>query len=278
VSAAAAPAVPTPARGRPARRSVVRALAGPLPWLAGPLPWLATAAGMAAAVVRQGLRPTSWRRPARAEFLRFMDLAGVQNLPAVGVAGVLVGISLVAQGMYWLNQLGEEGFVFTVIAVVLIREIAPLVVGLLALGRGGLLILDELSELRRDGQYRMLDVQGIDPFLTLVMPRVLALALSVFCLTMILIVVAFASGYLTGSLLGATRQTPVGFVGQSFATIGDAGYAVLPLKSLGIGFAIGIVCCLTALEQRREPGALMPLGFMRAVLAVFLVSGLVSVL
>jgi phospholipid/cholesterol/gamma-HCH transport system permease protein len=249
--------------------------------IAGPLRWLATAAGMAAAVVRHGLRPTSWRRPARAEFIRFMDLAGVQNLAAVVVAGVLVGISLVAQGMYWLNQLGEEGLVFTVIAVVMIREIAPLVIGLLALGRGGLLILDELSELRRDGQCRALDVQGIDPFLVLVMPRVLALALSVFCLTMILIVVAFASGYLTGSLLGAARRTPFEFVAQTFATIGNAGYAVLPLKSLGIGFAIGIVCCLTALEQRREPGAeraLMPLGFMRSVLAVFLVSGLVSVL
>ena len=274
MSATAASAGLTPARDRPARRPA-------WPAVLGPLRWVATAAGMAAGVVRQGLRPVSWRRPARAEFLRFMELAGVQNLPAVVVAGILVGISLVAQGMYWLNQIGEQDFVFTVIAVVMIREIAPLVVGLLALGRGGLLILDELSELRRDGQCRALDVQGIDPFLTLVMPRVLALALSVFCLTMILLVVAFAAGYVMGSLLGVAGRTPVEFVAQTFATIGSAGYGVLPLKSLGIGFAIGIVCCLTALEQRREPGAeraLMPIGFMRAVLAVFLVSGLVSVL
>jgi phospholipid/cholesterol/gamma-HCH transport system permease protein len=274
VSSSPAAAVPAPALARPARGYGWRAIAGPLRWLA-------TAAGMSVTVVRQGLRPTSWRRSARAEFVRFMDLAGVQNLPAVVVAGVLVGISLVAQGMYWLNRLGERDFVFTVIAVVMIREIAPLVVGLLALGRGGLLILDELSALRRNGQYRALDVQGIDPFLALIMPRVLALALSVFCLTMILLVVAFASGYLMGSLLGAAGRTPVEFVAQTFATIGSAGYAVLPLKSLGIGFAIGIVCCLTALEQGRKPGAervVMPIGFMRAVLAVFLVSGLVSVL
>lgn len=249
--------------------------------MVGPLRWLATAAGMAAAVVRQGLRPASWRRPARVEFIRFMDLAGVQNLPAVAVAGVLVGISLVAQGMYWLNQLGEGDFVFTVIAVVMIREIAPLVVGLLALGRGGLLILDELSELRREGQWRALDLQGIDPFIVLVMPRVLALALSVFCLTMILLVVAFAAGYVMGSLLGVADRTPAEFVAQTVGTIGSAGYAFLPLKALGIGAAIGIVCCLTALEQRPESGAerdLMAVGFMRSVLAVFLVSGLVSVL
>jgi phospholipid/cholesterol/gamma-HCH transport system permease protein len=249
--------------------------------IARPLRWLATAAGMAAAVVRQGLRPTSWRRPVRAEFLRFMEIAGVRNVPAVVVAGILVGISLVAQAMYWLDQVGEEDPVFTVIAVVMIREIAPLVVGLLALGRGGLLILDELSALRRDGQSRTLDLQGIDPFLVLIMPRVLALAISVFSLTMIFLVVAFVSGYGIAMLFDVTRRSWVEFGAEAFATIGSAGYAVLPLKTLGIGLAIGIVCSMTAMEQRREPGAerhLMPVGFMRSVLSVFLVSGLVSVL
>jgi phospholipid/cholesterol/gamma-HCH transport system permease protein len=247
----------------------------------GPLRWLATAAGIAGGVIRQGLRPVSWRRPARAEFVRFMELAGVQNVPAVVVAGILVGISMVAQGMYWLDQVGEQDPVFTVIAVVLIREIAPLVVGLLAIGRGGLLILDELSELRRDGQCHALDLQGIDPFLVLIMPRVFALAISVFCLTMIFLVVAFASGYVMGSLLDVTQRSSVEFAVEAFATIGSAGYAMLPLKTLGIGLAIGVVCCLTAMEQRQEARAdhaLMPIGFMRSVLAVFLVSGLVSVL
>jgi phospholipid/cholesterol/gamma-HCH transport system permease protein len=261
--------------------AVPRAARGPWQAVVGPWRWLATAAGLAGAVIRQGLRPVSWRRPVRAEFVRFAEVAGVRNVPAIVVAGILVGISLVAQGMYWLKQVGEEDLVFTVIAVVMVREIAPLVVGLLAIGRGGLLILDELSALRRGGQYRTLDLQGIDPFLALIMPRVLALTISVFCLTMILIVAAFASGYLMGLLLGVTQRSPVEFVVTTLGTIGDAGYAVLPLKTLAIGFVIGVVCCLTAMERHRGLGAahsLMPVGFMRAVLAVFLVSGLVSVL
>lgn len=205
----------------------------------------------------------------------------MQNVRAVVVAGLLVGISLVAQGMYWLNQLGEEDLVFSVIAVVLIREIAPLVVGLLAIGRGGLLILDELSEMQRDGQYRALDAQGVDPFLALIMPRVFALAISVFCLTVIFLVVAFATGYVTGRLVDVSRLSSVEFMVEMFRTIGTAGYVTIPVKTLGIGFAIGIVCCLTALERRR--GAMddqnrMATGFMRSVLAMFLVSGLVSVL
>jgi phospholipid/cholesterol/gamma-HCH transport system permease protein len=246
-----------------------------------PLRWLATAAGMAGAVVHHGLRPRAWRRPVRMEFFRFMDLAGLQNVPATIVAGFLLGIALVAQGMYWLEQFGEQELVFTIIAVILIREIAPVVVGLLTLGRGGLLILDELSELRRGGHCRALDSQGMDPFLTLVLPRICALALSSFCLTMVLLVVAFLSGYATGNLLDVSRLAPLAFVDEMFTTIGTAGYAVLPIKTLGIGVAIGVVCCLTAMEEPKDPRAeraLIPLGFMRSVLAVFLISGLVSVL
>jgi phospholipid/cholesterol/gamma-HCH transport system permease protein len=251
----------------------------PRTWL-GPLRWLATAAGIAGGVVWQGLRPVSWRRPTRAEFLRFMDLAGVHNLPAVAVAGLLVGISLVAQALYWLNRLGEEQLVSTVIAVILIREIAPLVVGLLAIGRGGLLILDELGEMQRKGQCRALDIQGVDPFLALIMPRVLALAISVFCLTIIFIVVAFATGYAMAALLDVARRSPVEFVSETFRMIGTAGLVMIPVKTLGIGFSIGVVCCLTAMERRAampEHGQ-SPTGFMRSVLAVLLVSGLVSVL
>jgi phospholipid/cholesterol/gamma-HCH transport system permease protein len=245
------------------------------------LRWLALAAGIAGGVVWQGMHPVSWRRPARAEFLRFMELAGLQNVAAVTVAGILVGISLVTQGMYWLGEVGGQDLVVSVIAVVVIREVAPLVVGLLAIGRGGLLILDELSELRRNGQLRALDVQGVDPFLMLVMPRVWALAISMFCLTMLLLLVAFGSGYMTASVIGVANLSLLEFVTRVFTTIGSAGYAVIPLKSLGIGLAIGVVCCLTALERTQQSGidhTLMPTGFMRSLFAVFLVSGLVSLL
>jgi phospholipid/cholesterol/gamma-HCH transport system permease protein len=155
------------------------------------------------------------------------------------------------------------------------------VVGLLAIGRGGLLILDELGEMQRNGQCRALDAQGVDPFLALIMPRVFALAISVFCLTIIFTVVASATGYAMAALLDVARRSPVEFAVETFRMIGTAGYVMVPVKTLGIGAAIGVVCCLTAMERRRaampDHGQL-PTGFMRSVLAVLLVSGLVSVL
>lgn len=246
-----------------------------------PLHWLATAAGLAGAIIGASLRPTSWRRPVRAEFVRFVELAGVQSLAAVAVAGALVGVALVAQALYWREQLGEEGQIVRVLQSVLVREIAPLVVGLLVIGRGGLLILGDLAAMQRNGQYRALDAQGVDPLVALIVPRVLALAVSVFCLTIGFIVVAFLSGYAMASLLDFAQASLIEFFGDMIRSIGSAGYFLIPAKTLSIGFVIGVVCCLSGLERTDRTldlGDPRPRGFMRAVLAVLLVSGLVSVL
>lgn len=246
-----------------------------------PLRWLATAAAIAAAVVWHGFRPLTWRRPVRAEFLRFVDLAGVRSLPAVLVTGILVGVSLVAQALYWLEIAGgDAGAIRDVITNVTIREIAPLVIGLILLGRGGLTILAELGEMQRGGHIRALDAQGLDPFLILVVPRVIALVVSAFCLTMVFIVVAFAAGYLAAGLVGASTVPPGAFLSYALGLIGAAAFGVLPAKTIGIGLAIGVVCCLSAMERQREAiagHAVMPTGFLRAVLAVFLVSALVTI-
>jgi phospholipid/cholesterol/gamma-HCH transport system permease protein len=243
--------------------------------------WLATAGGMAAGVIHQGVRPLTWRRPVWTEFIRFFDLAASRNLLSVIVAGALVGFALIAQAFYWVNEFGQEELLLDIVAVVVVREIAPLFVGFLSLGHSGLVILSELGEMRRLGQIRTLDAQGIDPFLFLVVPRVLALTISVFCLTIVFVIAAYGFGYLSATVLGVETepvwQVPI----QMLEFLGGSGYAVVPVKTLAIGFTIGIVCCLTALETE-PPGAsaasLMPRGFIRSVLAIFLVSGLTSVL
>jgi ABC-type transporter Mla maintaining outer membrane lipid asymmetry permease subunit MlaE len=47
-----------------------------------------------------------------------------------------------------------------------------------------------------------LEAQGSDPFSHLVLPRMLGMAVSTFCLTIVFILVAFASGYLFAAWMG----------------------------------------------------------------------------
>lgn len=259
---------------RAARRRLTRAAASPLLWVVG-------AMGLAAAIVRQAIRPITWRRPVRAEFVRFMHVAGWQSLTAVLVTAVLLGLSLVAQALYWLARVGEGGTLLETIGVVLVREIAPLVVGLLVIGRGGIMMLSELSATHRAGQDHALDAMGIDPFLLFVVPRAVALAVSLFSLTILLVFVTFLSGFLTASIANLTSLRLLEFVSRMLQTIGSAGYLILPLKTIVMGLSIGSVCALTAME--RMPTAaqmheIIPTGFLRSVLTVFLISAIFSLI
>ena len=257
------------------RRWLARAV-GPVVALAN---WFAAACGLAAAIVRQGVRPVTWRRSVRAEFFRFLDLASVQSVPSVVVAGGLVGFTVIAEYTFWLRHVGRIQEIDEVLLIVIVRDIAPLLVGLLVLGRSGLVLLGEVGRMRREGEFRTLDAQGIDPFLTIIVPRVLAITLSVFSLTIVFILAVVSMGHVTAVAIEYSSVTALEVVIQLLETIGSAGGVTIPVKTLAIGFTIGVVCSLTALEtkgQESRAANLMPKGFVRSVLAIFLVSSLTS--
>ena len=66
---------------------------------------------------------------------------------------------------------------------------------LIVIGRSGTIILVELGTMKTEGQVHALDAQGIDPFLYLVLPRVMALSLSMFCLTITFVAVALVARF-----------------------------------------------------------------------------------
>jgi phospholipid/cholesterol/gamma-HCH transport system permease protein len=242
--------------------------------------WLLMVVATAAAIAHQALRPMNWRRTARAEFWRFLDLVGIGNLTAVGVTAALIGIAVVAQGLYWQEQFGRQEAVIQVMTYVVIREVGPLIVALLTLGTGGMLLLGELATLRSGGQLDTLDRQGVDPFLVLVVPRVAALVTSIFAHSLIFIVIAFVTGYAMARAVGGTPILPSQFVVGLLSAIGTNGYLILPAKSVAFGLTIGAICGWTAIDRRsaETPNErLTATGFIRGLSGILLVGALLSV-
>src|SRR5690349_24659959 len=52
------------------------------------------------------------------------------------------------------------------------------------------------------GEVRALDAQGVDPFVFLVLPRVLGVMVSTLCLTLLFIIVCLGGGYLCAWIAG----------------------------------------------------------------------------
>ena len=260
--------------------SVMRTVMQPLRYIGA---WCITAwrgvtsaISIGVAVLVQACRPVTWRRTVRAEFVRNCAQVGLYGLPAIIITGLLVGLGMVNQVLYWLRLAGQEGLIGQFLVLGLVREIAPVVVGMLVIGRSGSTMMVELGAMRTGGQVHLLDAQGIDPFLYLVIPRVLATALGVFCLTMVFLVVALATGLVAANTLGLTSLTLLDFLEAVLTSMGPKEYALVPLKTLAIGFAIGLISCTTGLavgSVAPEVSALLPRGFVKAVLATLLISG-----
>ena len=250
-------------------------------WAIDQVRGLISFSSIAVAVIWQGLRPLTWRRTVRAELFEQCRQIGLRALPFILITGSLVGLGMVYQAIYWLTVFRQTEFTGPILVLVLVREVAPLFVALTVIGRSGSVILVELGNLQIGGQLRMLDAQGIDPFLFLIVPRVVAGAVCMFSLTIVFIAVALLSGFLAGNALGSMDFTLYDFVFGILAEMELAEFATIPLKTFSIGFVVALIACTTGLSvrgSRTDLLAALPRGVTKSVLATLLISSVLTLL
>lgn len=222
-------------------------------------------------------RRGTWNGPVRAEFRRILRGVTVQALPTTAITGLLIGFALVSQAVYWLAQTGTTGVIGPVIVVLLVREFVPILVGLLLFGRSGTATLVELGEARTHGLLRSFEVQGLNPLMLLVVPRAFAFALGAFCLATVLLLTTLAAGYLVAYALGLVSYSVWDFTDLVLRALKTNDFIFPPLKCITIGFVVALACCGTGLARRDESDELqrlVPRGFVRSAVAIFVVNGL----
>jgi phospholipid/cholesterol/gamma-HCH transport system permease protein len=136
-------------------------------------------------------------------------------------------------------------------------------------------MLVELGVMKAEGQVRMLDAQGVDPFIYLVVPRVLALSICMFCLTIVFVTVAMVAGFASGTLAGIIKLTFADFINRALGSIGLTEYLLITAKTFSIGFVVALISCRTALSLT-GPAVnvlkILPRGFAKSVLATLMIS------
>lgn len=174
--------------------------------------------------------------------------AGVDLLPMVTFLAFALGLVVIGQTVSLLTRVGATDYAGVVMVTVIVRELGPLVTALLVLARVGTAIVIELSTNRATGEVEALEALGIDPIHYLVMPRVLGLAVSIFSLTVYMIIVALLSGYLFAFIQDVPLRP-----GQYFAQLAGSlrwqDFVLLGLKTLSFGAVIAIVTCYQGLAR-----------------------------
>ncbi|AQT04279.1 MULTISPECIES: MlaE family ABC transporter permease [Acetobacter] len=229
-------------------------------------------------VIFESFRAHSWRRTVRFEFASTMRSVIGGGLIATLFAGTLTGVAAVSQTIYWLGLAGMAKMTGTILIDVVIREIAPILVGILLLGRNGMLSVTELGLLTTGGEIRSMQAQGLDPFLLLVMPRTLAFTVGGFTLGILFSFAALVTGYVISRISGVVTNPVWTFLYDVITAMSRADYLVIPLKFVTVGFVVGLGGCLTGLTATNEDNlrTLLPRGFSRGMLIVMAVSVLFS--
>lgn len=124
--------------------------------------------------------------------------SGVLSLALVCGAGLTVGLVLGLQLYNTLVEFGAEESLGTAVGLSLVRELGPVLTGLLVTGRAGSAVTAEIGAMKATEQLDGLRMMAIDPIHFVVMPRAVALALSLPLLSALFVAFGIAGAYLVG--------------------------------------------------------------------------------
>mgnify|MGYP002777081575 CR=1 FL=1 len=160
-----------------------------------------------ALLVLQDVARLAWRtvragtggRGGGARLLAQLDAVGVQSLPIVLLTGLFTGMVLALQASTQLAPFGATLYVGRFVAASMLRELGPVLSGIMVAGRVGAGIAAELGAMRVTEQIDAIEAMGADPVRLLVAPRVLAAVIAVPLLALL----ADAAGMLGATVVAA---------------------------------------------------------------------------
>jgi phospholipid/cholesterol/gamma-HCH transport system permease protein len=120
-----------------------------------------------------------------ADAVQQMDAIGVGSLGIVLLTGFFTGMVLALQSSVQLQAFGATIYIGRLVAGSMVRELGPVLAGLMVAGRVGSGIAAQLGSMRVTEQIDALNTLGTDPIKKLVTPRVLAALIMMPLLTII---------------------------------------------------------------------------------------------
>jgi len=138
----------------------------------------------------------SFKRPRL--IIKELFSTGVMSLVIIVVAGLFVGMVLGLQGYETLKRYGSESALGIMVALGLVRELGPVVAGLLFASRAGSAMTAEIGLMRATEQISAMEMMAVHPIARIVAPRFWAGIISMPLLAALFSAVGVYGGYLVG--------------------------------------------------------------------------------
>jgi phospholipid/cholesterol/gamma-HCH transport system permease protein len=211
-------------------------------------------------------------KPARIRFVSVvshMERTGLDAMPIVGLLSFLIGIVIAYQGADQLRRFGAQVFVVNLIGISVLREMGILLTAIIVAGRSGSAFTAEIGTMKVNEEVDAMVTLGLDPVEVLVLPRTLALVLTLPLLTFY----ADIMGLLGGCVMAVSTLdiTVTQFLKQLQAAVPLQHFWVGMIKSPVFAFVIAMVGCYEGLNVARSAESVGRLTTKSVVESIFIV-------
>ena len=184
--------------------------------------------------------------------MKQIHFLGNYSLLIIAVSGLFVGFVLGLQGYYTLNRYGSEQALGLLVALSLVRELGPVVTGLLFAGRAGTSLTAEIGLMKAGEQLTAMEMMAVDPLAVVLAPRFWAGVIAMPVLAAIFSSVGIIGGYIVGVLMIGVDSGAFWSQMQGGIDVWtDVGNGVI--KSVVFGFAVTFIALYQGFEAKPTP-------------------------
>lgn len=170
-----------------------------------------------------------------------MQQAGFDALPIIAVMTFFIGAVVALVGTDLLEDLGAEALVVQLVGISVLREFGVLIPAILLAGRSTSTFAAQIGAMRMNQETDAIRVMGIDLFDALVLPRVLALLVTMPLLTFVAMLAGLAGGILVSWAM--LDVAPTFFLERMLATVDIRHFWVGLAKVPVLAMVIAIIGC-----------------------------------
>jgi len=183
-----------------------------------------------------------------ADTLLQADLIGVGSLPIVVLTGFFTGAVLALQTSSTLQQFGSLSLTGKLVSLSMVRELGPVLTGLMVAGRNSSGMASELGSMKVTEQIDAMRAMGVDPSKKLVTPRVAATVIMLFFLSIISDLVGLTGGFVISFTLLGLNANEYWTTAYQSLRLGDVVMGLT--KPTLFGYIIATIGCYYGLSAK----------------------------
>ena len=204
-----------------------------------------------------------------------IEAIAFRSVPIIALINFLVGAIVAQQGIFQLRRFGAVTFAADLIGVLILRELGVLLTAIMIAGRSGSAITAEIGSMRMREEIDALRVMGLSAMDVLVVPRLVALVVSLPLLTFVADMAAIFGGLVTGWIYGGIA--PVAFLARLQAVISPSTFAVGLIKAPFMALVVGLIAAVEGLKvegSAESLGRQVTASVVKSIFMVIVVDGL----